>query len=189
MKRAQLWVLAVPIIALLFLVGCSGSTSSLIGDSSSSLSARQLSVPMQPSDDLRGLPAPSLSDWRSFSSSHLRVAINHPMDWSVKEQSNSIDFTSPDGIVTQLKLIGKGDLSPNGLIYGNDLPDARCSTATNAHGVTVRACFDELAESRTASFIIQYLEGPARIFSLLTGTRGSVRVFDAMIASIRPPAY
>ena len=185
MRPEHAWALAVTIF-LLLAAGCSGSTSSLVGNPSDGSAGHIISPPSRFSDDLRGLPVPSLSDWRPFTSTHLRVVINHPIDWSVKEQSNSIDFTSPDGIVTQLKLIGRGDLSPNGLIYDNDLPDTRCSTATNAYGIAVRACFDELAGSRTASFIVQYPEGQASVFSLLTGTRGSVRVFDAMLASIRP---
>jgi hypothetical protein len=175
MKREQFWILAVPIFVVL-LTACSGSTSSLVGDSSSA-SGRFSSVTLRFSDELRGLPTPLPADWKPFSSDNLQVTINHPVGWAVKEQRNSIAFTSPDGIITQLTLIGRGDLSSRGLIYDNDLPDTRCSTDTNAHGVTVRMCLDKLAESRNASFVLKSSDGQANVFSLLTGNRGSLQVF------------
>jgi hypothetical protein len=186
-RKRRTWALAV-LVATLVLSGCGGPTSSLLGDASSNLGGQGTALPLLFSGVTGGLPALPLADWKPFASKNLQVTINHPPDWSVKEQANGISFTSPEGTLIQLLLVGKGDLSSNGLVYDNDLPDTRCSSATNTHGVTIRLCLDALAESRTANFILKPPDGPARIFSLLTGSRGNVQVFDAMIASIRPLA-
>jgi hypothetical protein len=184
LRRGRVWASAI-LVVILLLAGCSGSTSSLLGGPSSGLGGEVTSVPLRFSSELRGLPTSSPATWKPFSSNNLQVMISHPVDWSVKEQQNSIAFTSPDGAVTQLVLIGKSDVSSNGLIYDNDLPDTDCSVATNAHGVTIRACHDKRAESCTASFILQSRDSQARIFSLLTGSRSNMQVFEAMLASIR----
>ncbi len=187
MRRARIGMLPITILMFFLVSACAGTPSPLLVQEPHSAPAGQsLSMPLNYTDELRGLPNPVLSDWTPFNSSELQLAINHPVDWSVKEQRNSVVFTSPDGLLTQLTLMGKGNLSPEGLIYDDDLPDARCSTDTNAHGITVRICIDRSAESRVASFIMNAPDGEARLFSLLTGNRGSLQVFEGMVASIRP---
>ena len=185
MEKETIWFWVI-LVAGLFLAGCGGSPSSLIRDSSAILPGQVIGLPSAASGDADALP--SLADWKAFVSKNLQVEISHPPDWSVRERPKGVAFTSPDGRLIQLTLVGTGDLSSEGLIHDDQLPDARCSSGTNTHGVTVRVCFDALAGSRTASFILKPAGGPARIFSLLTDSRSNIRVFDAMIASIRPPA-
>ncbi len=185
MRKGEIGALAVMVVILL-LSGCGGLTASLLGDQSSEPARQAAVLPVRLGSDLSGLATLPLMNWRPFSSNNLQVTIDLPPAWEVKEQKNGVAFTSPEGTVTQLVLVGKSDLSGSGMLYDNDLPGVRCSTATNAHGVTVRACFDELAESCTASFLLGSPEGETRIFSLLAGSRSNIRIFEAMLASIRP---
>lgn len=126
--------------------------------------------------------------WNTFRSTTWHVALDYPPGWSVTEQAAqaTVTFSLAHGATIQLSLIDTGDLSPEHFLGENRLPHTRCSSSTNAYGVTVRTCFDTLAGSYHAYVVLQPSQGTARLLALTMLKRGDRHVFQAMIASVRP---
>jgi len=81
--------------------------------------------------------------------------------------------------------IDTGELSAEDFLSQNALPNTRCSSSVNTHGVTARVCFDTLAFTYTADLIIHSLDGSPQLMSLSMQGRGERPVFDAMLTSAR----
>lgn len=68
----------------------------------------------------------------------------------------------------------------------DDLPNTRCRSQMNKHGLTARVCFDTIAFSTDAEFIARASNSSEQLLSLSMGRRtGDAQVFEAMIASLR----
>ena len=124
--------------------------------------------------------------WKTFVSATLPVTVDYPPDWSVREEATGVIFTSAQGATIHLMRIETGVLSAEDLWHEHWLPHTRCSARTNACGVAARVCFDTLAGSSTADFVVKTSRGPARLLSLATPGRGDFAMFNAMLASVRP---
>lgn len=133
-------------------------------------------------------PARGEGGQRAFVSSRLGVALDYPEGWTPVEQASDVTFKSPEGTVVHLTRIEPG---ASGEQPGNDmperLPNTRCSTSANAHGVTALVCLDTISRTYTAGFALKPRgEDAPRRFSLSAGLRVSYPIFSAMLASIRP---
>ncbi len=129
----------------------------------------------------------STNGWKTYTNTNWHVAIDYPPDWSTRENAAGVTFIAPRGAAIQLAPLAAGGLSPGGLMTNEDLPNTRCRSQTNRHGITARLCFDTLAFSTNAEFIMRASNGPEQLLSLSMARRtGDAQVFDAMLASIRP---
>ena len=134
------------------------------------------------------LPTPALTTgWETYTNARWHVALDYPPDWSVHETSTEVTFASPRAQSVQLALISSGNLSPEDLLNNNDLPNTRCTSQTNTHGLTASVCFDTIAFSMIAQFIVKPANGPEQLLALSTSRRtGDLQVFAAILASTRP---
>ena len=125
---------------------------------------------------------------KTFISSIWQVAVDYPPDWSVREDAAGVVFRSPQGAMILLASVETGGLSPEDFLSERQLPNTRCSSSTNAYGVTARVCFDTIASSYDASIVLKSAAGGARLLSWSTRTRlqSDLQVFNAMVASVRP---
>lgn len=94
-------------------------------------------------------------------------------------------FTSPQGFVIQLAAVETGNLTPEEYLAENQLPNTRCSTGVNPHGLATRTCLDTLAGSYTADFAIESPGGAKQLLTMSVAKLGDRRTFDAMAASVR----
>jgi hypothetical protein len=124
--------------------------------------------------------------WKTFVSATLPVTVDYPPDWSVREEATGVTFTSAQGATIHLMRIETGALSAEDFWQEHWLPHTRCSARTNAYGVAARVCFDTLAGSYTADFVVKASHGPARLLSLAMPSRGDLAMFNAMLASVCP---
>src|SRR6266545_6863936 len=106
--------------------------------------------------------------WKTFVSATLPVTVDYPPDWSVREEATGVTFTSAQGATMHLDRIETGVLSAEDFWQEHWLPHTRCSARTNAYGIAARVCFDTLAGSYTADFVVKTSHGPARLLSLAT---------------------
>jgi hypothetical protein len=132
-------------------------------------------------------PAKDEAGQVTFASRTLGVALDHPSDWTVAEQASEATFTSPQGVTIRLALATAG--STGGVAASDDaslerLPNVRCSSVTNAQGVEFRTCLDTIARSYTSEFILGSGSSARRV-SLSMARRLDLRVFNAMVASVR----
>jgi hypothetical protein len=123
----------------------------------------------------------------TFASGTLGVALDHPSDWTVGEQASEATFTSPQGVTIRLAQIATP--SSPAAAAGDDaslerLPNVRCSSLTNTQGVEFRTCLDTISRSYTSEFVLGS-GSSARRFSLSMVRRLDLRVFNAMVASVR----
>ena len=126
------------------------------------------------------------ADWKAFVSKSLQVVLDYPSDWSVTESPTGAVFTAPDGATVLLGAIDTGVLSPEEFQLENQLPNTRCASSMNRHGLTVRFCFDTVSFAYAADFVIRPPRGTPRLLALAMGKRGDLQVFRAMIESLRP---
>ncbi len=125
----------------------------------------------------------------TFVSRSLGVALDHPSDWTVSEQASEAIFRSPQGVVIRLAQIASA--SSSAAVAASDdaslegLPNTRCSSLTNTHGVEFRTCLDTISRSYTSEFVLGS-EGSARRLSLSMARRLDLQVFNALVASVRP---
>ncbi len=129
----------------------------------------------------------STNGWKTYTNTNWHVAIDYPPDWSTRENAAGVTFITPRGAAIQLAPLGTGSQSPEGLMTNEDLPNTRCRSQTNRHSITERVCFDTLAFSTNAEFIVRASNGREQLLSLSMGRgTGDTQVFDAMLASVRP---
>jgi hypothetical protein len=138
----------------------------------------------------KGPPGPAKDEAGqvTFVSRTSGVALDHPSDWKVGEQGSEATFTSPQGLTIRLAQIATAS-SSGAVAAGDDaslerLPNVRCSSLTNAQGVEFRTCLDTISRSYTSEFGLGS-GSSARRFSLSMARRLDLRVFNAMIASVR----
>ena len=124
--------------------------------------------------------------WKTFVSATLPVTVDYPPDWSVREEATGVTFTSAQGATMHLDRIETGVLSAEDFLHEHWLPHTRCSARTNAYGIAARVCYDTLASSYTADFVVKTSHGPAQLWSLAMPSRGDLAMFNAMLASVRP---
>ena len=124
--------------------------------------------------------------WKTFVSATLPVTMDYPPDWSVREEATGVTFTSAHGATMHLNRIETGVLSAEDFWQEHGLPHTRCSARTNMYGIAARVCFDTLAGSYTADFVVKTSHGPAQLWSLAMPSRGDLAMFNAMLASVRP---
>ena len=124
--------------------------------------------------------------WKTFVSPTLPVTVDYPPDWSVREEATGVTFTSARGATIHLMRIETGVLSAEDFWHEHWLPHTRCSTRTNAHDIVARVCFDTLASSYAADFVVKSAHGPAQLLSLAMPSHGDLAMFNAMLASVRP---
>jgi hypothetical protein len=94
-------------------------------------------------------------------------------------------FTPAQGASIQLAPVDPGGLPPEDYLNQQQLPNTRCSTTTNAYGLSVRDCLDTLSGSHSAYLILTSAQGPARLVVLTALRRADLQVFQAMIESVR----
>jgi hypothetical protein len=156
-------------------------------NSSSSLPAASLAA-SPTSGPLKATPSPAVpkpGEGKTYVNSQWQVAVDYPPEWSVRDQVAGVVFTSPQGAQILLAAVDTGGLTPQDYLDETLLPNTRCTSGTNAHGVAVRACFDTISFSYT-TFLILKPSGAGRLLSLSTGARASLEVFNTMTASARP---
>ncbi len=131
------------------------------------------------------LPTPMLTTgWKTYTNASWQVALDYPADWTVRESAAAVTFVSPNGALVQLTPVVTGSSAPPET--NDDLPNTRCTSQTNSHGVMARVCFDTLAFSTIADFGVKPASGVEHWFSLVTNRRtGDLGVFAAMLASVR----
>jgi hypothetical protein len=133
-------------------------------------------------------PAKDEAGQVTFVSRILGVALDHPSDWTVGEQASEASFTSPQGVTIRLAQIATVN-SPDAVAGSDDaslerLPNVRCSSLTNAQGVEFRTCLDTISRSYSSDFTLG-TGSAARRFSLSMARRLDLRIFNAMVASVR----
>jgi hypothetical protein len=129
--------------------------------------------------------AASRTGWKTYVSTKLQITIDYPSDWSVREEAANVTFVSPQGTTIQLFPIQANGLSPEEWFNQSLIPNTRCSSRTNEHGLTVQICLDTLSFTHIANFVISS-SGTTRFLSLTMGRRGDAAVFNAMVDSLRP---
>ena len=129
--------------------------------------------------------APMPGEGKTYINSQWKVAVDYPPEWSVREQAAGVVFTSPQGAQILLAAVETGGLAPQDYLDETLLPNTRCTSGTNAHGVAVRACFDTISFSYT-TYLILKPAGAERLLSLSTGARATLQMFNTMTASARP---
>lgn len=157
-------------------------------NSSSSLPAASLSA-SPTSGPPKVTPSPTVpksGEGKTYINSQWQIALDYPPDWSVLEQAARVTFTSPQGIEILLAAVETGGLAPQDYLDETLLPNTRCTSGTNAHGVAVRNCFDTISFSYTAFLTLKPASGTERLLSLSTRARANLQVFNTMTASARP---
>jgi hypothetical protein len=124
--------------------------------------------------------------WKTFVSPTLPVTVDYPPNWSVREETTGVTFTSARGATIQLMRIETGVLSAEDFWREHWLPHTRCSARTNAYGIAARVCYDTLASSYTADFVVKTSHKPAQLLSLSMPGHGDLAMFNTMLASVRP---
>ena len=115
--------------------------------------------------------------WKTFVSATLSVTVDYPPDWSVREEATGVTFNSARGATIHLNRIETGVLSAEDFWHEHWLPHTRCSARTNAYSIAARVCFDTLAGSYTANFVVQTSQRPAQLLSLAMPSRGDLAIF------------
>jgi hypothetical protein len=124
------------------------------------------------------------SGWKSFTSAKLQAALEYPPDWIAREDSAGVTFTSPAGTAIVLAGVNTSGASPADFLSETELPNTRCSSSTNAHGLTVLSCLDTIARSHFAYLFLKPAGASVRLWSLSTGSRGTLDVFNTMIETV-----
>jgi len=192
------------VLAMLFLVSsCAPTVESTLPavtsplrptlSSGSSSNTPPASVPDQvlalPVTTPRVLPSPAIpapSGWKTYINTQWQVALEYPPDWSVRDQAVGVTLTSPQGAGILLAPVETGGLAPQAYLDETLLPNTRCTSETNAHGVAMRICFDTISLSYTTYMILKPTGGAERLLTLSLQTRTHLQVFNMLMASMRP---
>jgi hypothetical protein len=124
--------------------------------------------------------------WNSFTSTKLQAVVEFPPGWTAREDSLGVSFTSPAGAAIVLARVDTSGASAEDFLSETLLPNTRCSSSINAHGLSVRSCLDTIARSHFAYLFIKPAGGSERLWSLSTGSREPLDVFNAMIETVHP---
>jgi hypothetical protein len=138
-------------------------------------------------DEGSNLPTPtSSSGIKTYDNADWHVAVDYPADWSVRDDSGVVTFLSPSGAVVRLGSVTTGGLTPEDFLNNADLPNTRCTSQANTHGITARVCFDSISFSTGAEFIVKSPIDPELLLELSTNRRtGDLQVMQEMLASVR----
>lgn len=129
----------------------------------------------------------SRTGWKTYVDNALKVSLQYPPDWRATQETGGSTFTSPQGLAIQLARIETGNVAPDQFENENLIPNARCVSSTNEHGVAVRICTETTSFTTTASLILKSPSSPARLISLTMRSKASdAAVFQAMVATVRP---
>lgn len=123
--------------------------------------------------------------WKTFTSAKLQVMLAYPPDWTVREDSVGVTFASPGGTGIVLARVDTSGASPEDFLSETELPNTRCSSSMNAHGLTAYSCLDTIARSHIAYLFSKPAGRSERLWSLSTGSRGTLDVFNAMIETVQ----
>jgi hypothetical protein len=126
------------------------------------------------------------SGWKTFTSAKLQAALEYPPDWIAREDGAGVSFTSPAGTAIVLAGVNTSGASPADFLSETELPNTRCSSSINAHGLTVLSCLDTIARSHYAYLFMKPAGGSERLWSLSTGSRGPLDIFNTMVGTLRP---
>jgi hypothetical protein len=132
---------------------------------------------------LTGQAPQGIAGWQQYVSANMKITIAYPSDWSATENNGEVAFTSPAGGTIRLDQIQASNLSPQGFLDQDQLPNTRCSSGENSQGVQYRSCLDTIALSMTAYLVINPPQGSTQFFTLSTFERGDLDIFNAMLAS------
>jgi hypothetical protein len=124
--------------------------------------------------------SPSSFNWQTFTSSALGIAVDYPLDWSVAEETDGTIFTSPQSTTITLQAV-------NAIRDSNEtrIGNQRCTSRTNAYGLTADVCVDSASFIYTAKFTLQAADGSTRWLTLSTKSRTTGDVFEGMFNSLR----
>jgi hypothetical protein len=129
---------------------------------------------------------PTVSNgWKTLVSARLQVALDYPPDWSVHEDAAGVTFASTQGANVALVRVETGNTPPENFLNESDLPNYRCVSSVNGHGLGVRTCIDTIGFTYVANFVIKSPGGPEQLLTLTTRSRGLLETFNAMVASAR----
>lgn len=120
-----------------------------------------------------------------YTNPKIGIALDYPSDWSVSETANGANFTSPQRAVVQLEQLATGGTPPSDFSDELRLPNTRCLTTANPHGLTIKSCLDTIGFVYTANFSLQAANGEQTYVVLLTRSNANAAVFKAMVASLR----
>jgi hypothetical protein len=115
--------------------------------------------------------------WIVYTNPDLQVSLSVPADWSIDSTSTGATFTPPQNGVPIVLAVSTS--SP----AAEPLPNTRCTTIVNEHGVSIDRCFDTIAFAYDATFTIN-----GHTLSLSTTQHGDINVYDAMLNSVQPAA-
>lgn len=179
------------VVLLCFLTSCSQSAAEslptpLLPTKISSVSTLPASAPETPTRPTASGTSLPENDWRTYQSPGFPIALDYPENWSADEDSTGIHFTSPQGVKIDLRMVDLGSTTPEDYLNEQTIPNTRCSSGANKHGIVVRTCFDTLAGSYSADFVIEATQGEPQLFTLVMRAKGEAEVFKAMAASVRP---
>jgi hypothetical protein len=131
-------------------------------------------------------PTPTLpKNWQTYISPTLRIAVDYPADWVLRETTSGLVFASPQGETIGLAAIDTGNLSPDEFVSETMIPNTRCSSGPNNHGLMARTCLDTISSAYTAYIILKSPNRADRLVALTTRGRGNPQVLNAMVASVR----
>jgi len=140
-----------------------------------------LLTPIQGNDTSSSTPSSlSTENWKTFTRSALGVSLEYPSDWSVTEGTDSVAFTSPKGATIQLKL-NTANVNNDEFKVGNQY----CTSRTNQHHLTADICVDHASFTYIAQFALQQEDGSTQRLTLMTTTRATGEVFEAMFNSVQ----
>jgi hypothetical protein len=129
-----------------------------------------------------GLPAGARPEgWTRYVSRALSLSLEHPSDWTVKEDDSAITFVSPKGGAILLEVGGPAEPSPD----EPEIPHRRCSFRTNAHGLTARVCLDTLSMTWYAVFLLESPGQKTTQLTLTTRGKGLTQFFHHMVDSLQ----
>ena len=126
------------------------------------------------------------SGWKTFTSANLQASLEYPPGWTAREDSVGVSFISPVGMSIVLARVDTSGASPEDFLSETELPNTRCSSGLNAHGMTVRSCLDTISRSHYAYLFINPSGGSQRLWSLSTRSRDNLEVFNTMVGTVHP---
>lgn len=125
--------------------------------------------------------------WRTFRDTAAGYAVNYPSSWSAVRQTGVggalttvfVPSNGGTGITITVRMQGAAHKTSD-VPTGSDTPNERCRPVRQS-GLTGTRCFDTLSFSTSTTFT-----GTDRAYTISTGRRGNIRVYDRLLQSFRP---
>jgi hypothetical protein len=144
------------------------------------ITVRPPMIPIAPAEGTPSVPTVGRgpqSDWQTFTSAALGVAVDYPTDWSVTENDKGAVFSSPQGDTIRL--------TAEKTISGPAAAGQDCVTLINRYGQTGNACYDAASYNYSAAFK-QPADAAVPYLILSMTSQEKPAVFYQMFDTLRP---